>query len=95
MRPQAASAVAALMTYLLALLAVGGLQQQVLVGLAVHAELVPRLWFSFLQVRPLHALDISFCVRENSRFHTVEQRHRSDVQVCNSARRRQVTLGVV
>ena len=48
---QAAHAVAALMAYLQALLAVGGLQQQVLIGLAVHAELVPRLWFSYLRVR--------------------------------------------
>ncbi len=53
MREQAAPAVAALMAYLQALLAVGGLQQQVLIGLAVHAELVPRLWFSYLRVRTL------------------------------------------
>jgi len=49
---QGAPAVDALMAYLLALLSVGGLQQPVLVGLAVHAELVPRLWYSFLRVRP-------------------------------------------
>ena len=53
MRVQAAPYVAALMAYLQALLAVGGLQQQVLIGLAVHAELVPRLWFSYLRVRTL------------------------------------------
>ena len=50
---QAAPAVAVLMAYLQSLLSVGGLQQQVLVGLAVHAELVPRLWFSYLRVRLL------------------------------------------
>jgi len=51
LRSQGAPAVAALMAYLQALLSVGGLQQPVRVGLAVHAELVPRLWYSFLRVR--------------------------------------------